>query len=144
MGKAQNLVEGRPPAPEPAAVATAQEIVVRDLILTSSIGISTEERARPQRIRINLDVELEPLVPVADKITEVVNYGPLVGRVRTICAESRARLLETLAAEVAKTCFLEERVRAVRVRIEKLDRYPDVAGVGVAMVYRRGAAGPPG
>jgi hypothetical protein len=41
---------------------------------------------------------------------------------------------------VAETCFLEERVRAVSVRIEKLDRYPDVGGVGVAVVYRRGGA----
>ena len=131
--------ENRQP-PEAGPVASAQTVVVRDLTLSSSIGVSTEERARPQRIRVNLEVEIEPKVPVADKITEVVNYGPLVGRVRTICAESRARLLETLAAQVAETCFLEERVRAVSVRIEKLDRYPDVGGVGVAVAYRRSGA----
>jgi dihydroneopterin aldolase len=129
---------GRPPQAQSGAVATAQRIVVRDLTLSSSIGVSTEERARPQRIRINLEVEIEPRIPTSDKIVEVVNYGPLVGRVRTICAECRARLLETLAAEVADTCFLDERVHEVSVRIEKLDRYPDVDGVGVAIVYRRG------
>ncbi len=131
---------GRPPRARSAAVATAQRIVVRDLTLSSSIGVSTEERARPQRIRINLEVEIEPRIPTSDKIVEVVNYGPLVGRVRRVCAECRARLLETLAAEVAETCFLDERVCLVSVRIEKLDRYPDVEGVGVAVVYRRGGA----
>jgi dihydroneopterin aldolase len=120
------------------AVATAQRIVVRDLTLASSIGVSTEERARPQRIRVNLEVEIVPRIPVSDKIAEVVNYGPLVGRIRQACAESKARLLETLAAQVAQTCFLDERVRVVSVRIEKLDRYPDVAGVGVSIIYRRG------
>ena len=131
---------GKPPKANAKgqAAASAQMIVVHDLTLSSNIGVSTEERARPQRIRVNLEVEIEPRIPVADKITEVVNYGPLVGRVRTICAESRARLLETLAAQVAEACFLEERVRAVSVRIEKLDRYPDVGGVGVVVVYRRG------
>ena len=128
--------KSRPPEVRSGAAATAQRIVIRDLTLSSSIGVSTEERARPQLIRVNLEVEIEPKAPVSDKITEVVNYGPLVGRVRTICAESRARLLETLAGQVAETCFLDNRVRVVSVRIEKLDRYPDVGGVGVAMVYR--------
>lgn len=122
----------------PAIAATEQRIVVRDLIVSSKIGVSTEERSRPQRIRLNLEVETEPRVPMADKIVEVVNYGPLVGRVREICAGCTARLLETLAAEVAKTCFLDERVRVVSLRIEKLDRYPDVGGVGIEIVYHRG------
>ncbi len=129
---------GRAPQALSDAEATAQRIVIRDLIVSSSIGVSKEERARPQRIAINLEVEIEPRIPTSDKIAEVVNYGPLVGRVRTICAESRARLLETLAAEVAKTCFLDDKIRVVSVRIEKLDRYADVGGVGVAIVYRRG------
>jgi dihydroneopterin aldolase len=132
--------EGRPALAPFGAVAAAQRIVVRDLTVSSNIGVSSEERARPQRIRINLEVEIEPRIPISDKITEVVNYGPLVGRVRAICAESRARLLETLAAEVAKICFLDDRVRVVSLRIEKLDRYPDVGGVGVAIVYHRDGA----
>ena len=132
--------EGRAPQAKSGAVAAAQRIIVRDLTVSSSIGVSSEERAQPQRIRINLEVEIEPRVPLSDKITEVSNYGPLVGRVRAICAESRARLLETLAAEVAKTCFLDDKVRAVSVRIEKLDRYPDVAGIGVAIDYHRDSA----
>ena len=111
MRKGAEAFEGGPPDARTEPVATTQTIVVRDLTLSSSIGVSTEERARPQRIRVNLEVDIEPKIPIADKITEVVNYGPLVGRVRTICAESTARLLETLAAQVAETCFLEERVR---------------------------------
>ena len=129
---------GQTPQAKSTLAATAQRIVVRDLIVSSSIGVSTEERSRPQRIRINLEVETEPRIPKSDKIVEVVNYGPMVGRVRQICTDCTARLLETLAAEVAKTCFIDERVRVVSLRIEKLDRYPDVGGVGVEIAYRRG------
>ncbi len=132
---------GRAPQPVADVIATEQRIVVRDLIVSSSIGVSTEERARPQRLAINLEVEMAPRIPDSDKIVEVVNYGPLVGRVREICADSRVRLLETLAAAVANTCFMDDKVTAVSVRIEKLDRYPDVGGVGVAIVYGRGGAG---
>jgi dihydroneopterin aldolase len=119
--------------PAPAA----QSLVLRDLTVQSSIGVSADERARPQRIRVTLEVEVEPKAPRQDKIAEVVNYGQMVGKVRETCANTGARLLETLAGEIAQACFFDARVRAVRIRIEKLDRYPDVGGVGVAMEYLR-------
>jgi len=119
--------------PQPAA----QSLVLRDLTVQSSIGVSADERARPQRIRVTLEVEVEPRAPGEDKIAEVVNYGQLVGKVRETCISTTARLLETLAGEIAETCFFDARVRAVKVRIEKLDRYPDVGGVGVAVEYLR-------
>jgi dihydroneopterin aldolase len=121
----------RKPAP------AVQCVVVRDLTVQSSIGVTADERARPQRIRVNLEVEVEPGTPGEDKIAEVVNYGRLVGEVRDVCTGTTARLLETLAGEIAEACFFDQRARAVKVRIEKLDRYPDVSGVGVAVEYLR-------
>ncbi len=115
-----------------------QKIVVRDLTLSSSIGITVQERARPQRIRVSLEIDVEAAKPVTDRIAEVVNYSHLVGRVREVCANTGAQLLETLAAEVAAACCHDERVQAVTVRIEKLDRYADVGGVGVEVSYTKG------
>jgi dihydroneopterin aldolase len=40
-------------------------------------------------------------------------------------------LLETLAEEIAAICLQDGRVRSVRVRVEKLDIFPDAASVGV-------------
>lgn len=133
-----------PSAKAPAQAAKAalsprnQKIVVRDLTLSSSIGITAQERARPQRIRVNLEIEVAAARPATDRIAEVVNYSHLVGQVREVCANTDAQLLETLAAEVAGACCRDERVRAITVRIEKLDRYADVGGVGVEVSYGRG------
>lgn len=114
-----------------------QKIVVRDLTLSSSIGITAQERARPQRIRVNLEIDVAVTKPATDRIAEVVNYSGLVGQVREVCSNTAAQLLETLAAEVAKACCQDGRVQAVIVRIEKLDRYADVGGVGVEVSYTR-------
>lgn len=116
---------------------TGQKIVVRDLTLSSSIGITAQERARPQRIRVNLEIDVTVAKPATDRIAEVVNYSGLVGQVREVCSNTDAQLLETLAAEIAAACSQDDRVQAVAVRIEKLDRYADVGGVGVEISYRR-------
>ncbi len=126
---------GAPP-PSGRTQVTAQRIIVRDLSLSCRIGVTEDERARRQRIRLNLEVEVVPRPPTEDRIAEVVHYGHLVSRVRQACLKAEAQLLETLAEDVAAACFFDERIVATRVRIEKLDRYADVGGVGIEIERR--------
>ncbi|MDX1575525.1 MAG: dihydroneopterin aldolase [Kiloniellales bacterium] len=116
---------------------TAQRIIVRDLSLSCRIGVTEEERARRQRIRLNLVLEVVPDPPSEDRIAEVVHYGHLVDRVRRTCLKADVQLLETLAEQVAANCFYDDRIVSVRVRIEKLDRYADVGGIGIELERRR-------
>ena len=116
---------------------TAQRIIVRDLSLSCRIGVTEEERARRQRIRLNLVLEVAPEPPVEDRIAEVVHYGHLVERVRRTCLKADVQLLETLAEQVIANCFFDDRILAVQVRIEKLDRYADVGGIGIELERRR-------
>lgn len=119
---------------------TAQKVVIRDLTLSCSIGLSEDERARRQRLRLNLELEVKPKLPRDDGIAEVVDYSEIVRRVRTACRDSRVRLVETLAGAVAEACFEDKRITAVTLRIEKLDRYADIGGIGVDMHFERGRA----
>ena len=122
----------------PRAIAvTAQRILLSDLTLPCRIGVTEAERSERQRLRFNLQLEIRPDPPRNDKITEVVDYGRLVARIRGVCAEVEVRLLESLSERIAEACFLDEQVIGARVRIEKLDRYPDVGGIGSEFEYRR-------
>jgi dihydroneopterin aldolase len=125
---------------QPAITVTAQRILMSDLTLPCRIGVTEKERAERQRLRFNLQLEVRPDPPREDKINEVVDYGRLVARIRGVCAEVEVRLLESLSAQIAQACFLDERVIGARVRIEKLDRYPDVGGIGSEFEYRRDGA----
>jgi dihydroneopterin aldolase len=116
---------------------TQQRIVITDLTIACRIGVTDEERASVQRLRINLTLDVRPAPPRLDRLTEVVDYGKLASRLRQVCAEVEFRLLETLAGRLAATCFEDDRVACARVRVEKLDRYPDMAAIGCETTYER-------
>ena len=115
----------------------AQRIVVRDFVCSATIGVTEEERSRPQRLGICTELALAAKPPVADDIDEVLSYGRVVALLRRTCFETSFKLLETLAEELAEACFAFPQVIATSLRIEKLERYPDVAGVGIEINRRR-------
>ena len=120
-------------APKPAeAGASTRHVFVRDLVLTCSIGVYRYERDASQRVRINLDLAVpEDGAALEDDIARVVSYEDVVDRVRATVARRHINLVETLAEEIATVCLEDGRVSAVRVRVEKLDVFPDAASVGV-------------
>ena len=118
-------------------VVSGQRIVVRDLTLSCCIGVSHAERARRQRLRLAVELEVDIAPQIDDRISEVVDYGQIVGLIRQVCRDNQARLLETLAQDIAEACFFDPRVRRSRIRIEKLDRYADVGGIGIELEHCR-------
>jgi dihydroneopterin aldolase len=121
---------------QPLRIADAahaiRHVFVRDLVLQAAIGVHRHEHDRTQPIRINIDLTVsEDAAPIGDRLEAVVDYEHVINGIRAIVAEGHVRLVETLAERVARFALSDGRVRAVRVRIEKLDIVPDAASVGV-------------
>ncbi len=115
-------------------VTGLRRVFVRDLVMMSSIGVHAHEHDAKQRIRLNLDFDIaEGTVPIADDLRNVVCYDEIISAVRRLVDAGHVRLIETLAERVASLCLADPRIRKVRVQIEKLDVYSDVASVGVAI-----------
>ncbi len=127
----------RPDGDRAKSSLLAQRIVIRDLTLSCSIGVSEEERARRQRLRINIELAVDYPAPTRDNISEVVDYGSLAKAVRNHCLNTTFRLLETLAEELSEVCFGFAPVNETKIRIEKLDRYADIGGIGVEIARKR-------
>ena len=90
------------------------------------------------RSRINLDLAVqEGDTPLDDKLANVVRYDAIVTAVRRLVAKGHVNLVETLAERIAALCLDIAAVRTVRVRVEKLDVYPDAESVGVEIERRR-------
>ena len=119
-------------APRPAeAGQPMRRVFVRDLVLACSIGVYRYERDATQRVRINLDLAVpEDGGALDDDIANVVSYEDVVDRVRA-AVRGHVNLVETLAENIASVCLQDGRVGTVRVRVEKLDVFPDTASVGV-------------
>ncbi len=128
---------------EPLRVTGAEKplrrIFIRDFALDCLIGVCPREKVFPQRIRINVDLR-ENQGPLDDDIANAVCYKKVTDGIRSIVARGHVNLVETLAEDIAKMCLADHRVRWARVRVEKLDVLPDVAGVGVE-IERFGHAG---
>ena len=132
-----------------------RHVFLRDMVLPASIGIYPHEHAAPQRIRINVDLavrEDSAAAPGApgmtragvgrDDLGRVVDYEQVAASVRAIVAAGHVQLVETLAERLAETCLEDDRIQAVRIRVEKLDVFPDVGSAGVEIERQRATCPP--
>ena len=114
------------------AAKEVRHVFIRDLILTCLIGVHKHERKKPQRIRINLDLAVtEQSVISTDRLADVVCYEDVADKIRSIVNNGHVNLVETLAEKIASKCLEDRRIKATRVRIEKLDVFKDAASAGV-------------
>jgi dihydroneopterin aldolase len=113
-----------------------RRMFVRDLVIDAPIGVRVHELGRKQRIRLNLDLGVLD-TESTDRLESVVCYDDLIAAVRVVVGAEHVQLVETLAERIAEACFRDRRVMTARIRIEKLDIYPDAESVGVEIERRR-------
>lgn len=128
-----------------SAAEGLRHVFLRDMVLAARIGVHPHEQRGAQRVRINVDLAVEDpgardaAVSVgADELGRVVDYQAVAARVRAIVAAGHVRLAETLAERIAVACLDDDRVRLVRVTVEKLEVFADAASAGVTVERRRG------
>lgn len=115
-----------------------RHMFIRDLVLPASIGVHAHERAAKQRVRINLDLAIDDAGGDGrDDFAHVVDYETLIRDVRAEIAARHVRLVETMAERLAAICLTDSRVVLARVRVEKLDIFPDACSAGVEIERRR-------
>lgn len=113
-------------------------VLIRDLVLSASIGIHAHEHLAPQRVKINVELRVDKRTPASDDdISSVVSYEDIVNGIRKIVDQGHIKLVETLAERIAELSLRDERVVSATVRVEKPDVEPDAAGVGVEIHRRR-------
>lgn len=122
-------------------VAGPRLVFLRDMELMASVGIYPHEHRAAQRLRINVELLVQDDgdagQEAADRLDRVVDYERLANAVRRIVAAGHVKLVETLAERIAAAGLDDPRVLRARVRVEKLDVFPDAASAGVEVERRR-------
>jgi dihydroneopterin aldolase len=113
------------------AAVRMMKVFVRDLVLPARIGVYQHEKLGTQRVRINLELVATEHPAIKDELSNVVNFADLVEQMRAIVDEGHINLVETLADRIAQACLVDRRVQSAKVRIEKLDVFPEADSVGV-------------
>jgi 7,8-dihydroneopterin aldolase/epimerase/oxygenase len=131
--------------PIASSARALRHVFLRDLVLAASIGVHPHEHAAPQRVRINVDLGVEDdgarllsRKPVGrDELARVVDYEKVAATVRAIVGAGHVRLVETLAERIAEACLADRRIHLARIRVEKLDIFPDATSAGVEIERRQ-------
>ncbi len=109
-----------------------RKILVKDLILKISIGIHNFEKKKKQRVKFNLDINIDPgLVPDDNNLNSIINYEDVIKNIKKITNRKHYLLLETLAEKIFLKLFENKRVKKVKLRIEKLDVFQNTSSVGI-------------
>ena len=95
-------------------------ISVRGLLVDAHIGVTEEERARPQTLRLDVDIKADlSAASASDDLGDTIDYASTVSLISQTVRSSRCKLLEHLAAEVASVVSCKELVSGVAVEVSK-------------------------
>lgn len=125
------------------APAGYYRVLIRDLVLAARIGVWKREKLADQRVRVNVELHAARadflLAPDgrSGRRDRIIRYDTVVAGIRRLIAEGHVELCEQLAERIAALCLENRRVRLARVRVEKLDVYPDATSVGAEVERHR-------
>ncbi|UUX51670.1 dihydroneopterin aldolase [Nisaea acidiphila] len=106
-------------------------VKIRDLVLNMFIGVHEFEKAKPQRVKVSVELTLDyPEEGIGNHYSRVFCYETFIGRIRMIAEAGHVLLVEGFAERICDLAFDDRRIRAVKVEVEKLDIFSDAAGVG--------------
>lgn len=100
-------------------------LFIRDFETPGHIGVYANEQGRAQRLRFDLWVYLQPPFDWHDRLDDVLDYDRLRQGILDILAAGHINLLETLGDRIVEFCFGYPQVRAVHLRIGKLEAHDD-------------------
>lgn len=113
-------------------------VFLRDMEVNIRIGLKPEERTRPQRVLVNVELYTDAVSYLsAPSEQSIIDYDRIRRAVNEWPERPHVDLLETYARELLDLAFGFESVTAARISISKPDIYPDVEAAGVEAFLTR-------
>ncbi|MEI6279969.1 MAG: dihydroneopterin aldolase [Verrucomicrobiae bacterium] len=107
------------------------EIWIKALKVQARVGVGEGERQEPQELHVDLCIQpAAPFLFMNDDVMRTIDYGAVASRVRGLAAEGPRRLIETLAADIARLLVDEFHAVVVTVEVRKFI-LPDADHVAV-------------
>lgn len=95
-------------------------ITIKDLGVLCRIGVPEEERAKPQRLLITVEMSGDfSRAAQTEDIGETINYYDVSQRITEICKGQTFKLIERLAEEIAGVILKEFGAKEATVEVKK-------------------------
>ncbi|MDQ2853820.1 MAG: dihydroneopterin aldolase [Chloroflexota bacterium] len=98
----------------------SDRITVRGMRFQARLGVTSEERAEPQPIEVDVVLRLDLSHPAkSDELADTINYAAVYDLAREIAQERSFHLIEALAGAIADAVLADQPVDDVEVRVRK-------------------------
>lgn len=109
-------------------------IFIRELKVTTLIGIYEREKLVPQTLQIDLDIALpNSRACISDDIVDALDYAKVAEHIQTILSEGHFSLLETLAEHIAQIILKDFNAPWVKISVAKLQAIRNCKMVGITL-----------
>ena len=109
------------------------KIKITDLEVFYQVGVTDEERAKPQRLLVSVEMEHDFTSAISrDNLAETLDYFAIARRLLRFGEDCHWQLIETLAADIAAMLQDEFQAKTVSVEVKKFV-IPQAAHVSVAL-----------
>jgi 7,8-dihydroneopterin aldolase/epimerase/oxygenase len=96
------------------------KITIVDLEVYYCVGVTDEERAKPQRLLLTVDMSLDfSSASVSDRIERTINYQAVVDELLKFGEGRSWKLLEKLVANIAERVLAEYKPQSIMVEAKK-------------------------
>ena len=113
-------------------------ILLRDLAVVTTVGVSARERRAPSTLMFDIDLQLESCrAGLTDKVSDTIDYAVVAAAIRECLGPQSFRLLERIAETVAELLLTAFNASGVTIKVYKLGIIPDVRAVGVQIARTR-------
>ncbi len=112
-------------------------IIITELEVFYRVGITDEERARPQRLLLTVQMKFDfSSAAVSGRIERTVDYAEVVKMLLKLGDGRNWKLIESLAADIADKILAEYPAENVTVEVKKF-AFPEVRHVSVYLTRER-------
>jgi FolB domain-containing protein len=113
------------------------KITIADLEVAYCIGVTEEERAKPQRLLVSVDMTFDfSSASVSDRIEKTINYADLAQELFKYGDNRNWKLLERLVANISDHILAKYKPQMVTVEIKKFT-IPQARYVSVSLTRTR-------
>ena len=117
------------------------KITITDLEVHFHVGVPDEERAKPQRLLLTIEMTHDfSSAAATDRITKTIDYYAVSQKVIALGKDRNWKLIEKLASDVADLVLGEFQPAAVSITVKKFI-LPQAAHVSVSLTKQRTGSG---
>ena len=123
---------------KPAKNTTKRTIFIKDFIIHEIIGIHDYEKAKKQKIKFNIVIDVnQNTLPNEKDLRSIINYENITKQLESLVKNKKYNFLESLAEDSFVEIFKDRRINSVKIKIEKPDAIKNAGSVGVEVFKTR-------